>query len=267
MGTVSIQEINKIGTGNGYGMVGPYTGVLDDDYLTLQDVGSLEGSSTETVVRENFQIKDGQPSLLVKEEVIAEAAKIESVYKEKNLTMLCRQLGKATTDLSVAVEATVSPVGEKHTLYDQSWGHLRWKNVKSSPAPTVESQDPTPTPYVENTDFKIDYEHGMIRRISGGSIPNPGDISIDYSATKGRTTQLNVGGQMSVQKSVASFIYEQSDGGRQITTYPGAYPGPETQQIYNGGGANTRPVSWEAAADMTLDEGSRLRIQSFEEAV
>ena len=246
--------------------------------LDMRDAGSLEGATNEVTTREVLQAFDGQPQLMVKEEVIKEMARITASLKEKTLRLMCIQMGIAESalDSSLITESTVVVASEKKYLYDpDSWAHLNYKNILKSPAPVVMDNSPTPAaldeydPVTGVGDYVI-YKGG-IRRVSTGAI-NYGDfVTVSYSAVRGSTQGIHLGGLTTKEYIRLDFTYEQQEdshypesGGRQITIYPKAQPSPEMQQQYNTGGWNIREISFDALGDLTLPEGQRLRQQWFE---
>jgi len=271
MGIVQKQQVSTMGQGNGYMRFGATN-------LNMRDAGSLEGATTEVTTREVLQAFDGQPALLVKEEVVKEMARITASLKEKTLRLLCIQMGitESEIDDTYITEATVEVVGERKYLYDpDSWAHLNYNNILKSPAPVVMSDDATPVALDEYNsvtglgDYVI-YK-GAIRRVSTGAIAYGSYVDIDYSAVRGATQGVHLGGLNTKEYIRLDFTYEQQldshypqSGGRQITVYPQAYPSPEMQQAYNSGAWNIREISFDALGDLTLPEGQRLRQQWFE---
>lgn len=261
-----------MGQGNGYMLIG-------DSEFTMQDVGALEGNTVAVTTREVLQAFDGQPQLLVKEEVLKEMARVSCTLKEKTLEMLARQQGyniATGIDTTLITEATVSSVTERKYLYDpDSWAHLKYKNILKSPAPVVMSNAPTPaaldfgdidTPGDDGVIYK-----GSIRRVEGGDVSYGDYIDITYSAVRGSTQGVHLGGLNTKEYFRAEFVYEMSQdshypecGGRQITTLPRCYTAPETQEQYNAGNWNVRELALDAIGDLTLAEGQRLMIRRHE---
>lgn len=261
MGLVSITNQKVIGTGNGFLQIGTTT-------LNLRDCGSLEGNTTETTVREVLQLFDGQPQVLVWEEVQKETARISCTLKEKSFRMVCNQMGfdyDTKVDETRIAQADITVTGEIKPLFLDNWAHLYGKNVKASPVPVVTTNDPTPVSLSEGTDYVIDYDKGYIRKVIGGSLNDGDEILINYTYTRGSTVGMHLGGEQTKEQFMVRFVYEDRYGGRDITEYAKAYPAPELVQTYNQSAWNNREIAFDAVGDMTKAEGQRLRIQWKEE--
>jgi hypothetical protein len=272
---VTVQSIKQIGSGNGLLQIG-------DSDLTLQGVGSLEGATTETTTRETLQLWDGTPQLLVHEEVSKETAKITCTLKEKNIKILCRQLGlDVLTDITSAAQATkvvgniydagppiVPATGEEKVLWEENWNYLYYANIITTAGsePTVYLKSAPTIPLTNLVDYIIDPDSGAMRRVEGGGIPDGGEVIVTYSATEGAKQGVHTGGTLWRKPCMVRFVYPVAWGGRQITIYAKAFPAPETVQAYQSGNWNMRELSFEAAANMTLPEGERIRRQYFEKA-
>jgi len=286
MGIVQKQQFAKMGQGNGYLRIG-------GSLTSLQDVGALEGNATVVTVREVLQAFDGQPQILVKEEVLKEMARATFTLKEKTLEQMARQLGYVTTqghsgeygvdygiDDSYVNETVINNVTELKYLYDpDSWAHLNYRYILKSPAPTAHTADPTPLDlvvgdiYEDESTLDLVIYKGAIRRVANGNVDYGGGVYITYSAVRPSTLGIHTGGLNLKQFFVAEFTYEQTrdtrypkSGGRQITRFPRAYPSPETQEQYNAGAWNIREFAFDAVGDLTLPEGQRL-IQRWHEEV
>jgi len=279
-GLVTVQSLKQIGSGNGLLQIGTSA-------LNLQGVGSLEGSTTETTTREVLQLWDGTPQLLVHEEVSKETAKITCTLKEKNIKILCRQLGlDPLLDIETVNASTITVgsgigvsgsgvTGEEKTLWEENWNYLYYQNILSATgisgwsgtSPIVALKATPQAKLTETTDYIVDYVAGAIRRVAGGAIADGDDIIMTYKAQEGLKGGLHTGGTMWRTWCYIRFVYPVAWGGRQITEYAKAFPSPETVQSYQSGNWNMRELSFEAAGDMRLAEGSRIRKQYFEAAV
>jgi hypothetical protein len=274
-GLVTIQSVKQIGSGNGLLQIG-------DSILTLQGVGSLEGSTTETVTRETLQLWDGTPQLLVHEEVSKETAKITCTLKEKNIKILCRQLGlDVLTDLTNDPQSTkvvgTAPVpgspgtpatGETKVLWEENWNYLYYCNVITTVGsePVVVLKSAPTIALISGTDYVLDPDSGALRRVEGGGITDGAEVIVHYEAIEGEKDGVHTGGTLWRKSCRVRFVYPVAWGGRQITEYAKAFPAPETVQAYQSGNWNMRELSFEAAGNMTLPEGQRIRRQYFEKA-
>jgi len=256
MSVVTLQQKSMIGNGNGYLQIGTAT-------TNLQEIGSLEGNSVETLTREILPIEDGEPKLLVENRIIRETAQISCALKEKRLRDVCIQLGLPSTDVSDEIAAEVIVTNEQHKMYDDSWVHLFGMPIKSSPALTADDGGATPISYSTDTDLEVNKDLGMVRRKTTGTITNGATVYFDYTWDRPKRRKLVVGGRATtLNDRYLRFVYMQPDNAhRDITEYPKASPGPSTVQNYNSGALNVRELTFAAVADFTQAEGSRLKIQ------
>ncbi len=256
MSVITKQQTSMIGNGNGYLQIGTAL-------TNLQELGSLEGNSVETITRELLPIEDGEPKLLIENRVIRESIQIACALKEKRLRDVCTQLGLASTDVTDEISADVAITNEQHVMYDDSWVHLYGMPVKSSPALTADDGGATPISYSTTTDLEVNKDLGMVRRLTTGTIANGATVYFDYTYTMPKRRKLVFGGRATtLNDRYLRFVYMQPNNAhRDITEYPKASPGPSTVQNYNSGALNTRELQFTAIADLTAAEGSRLKIQ------
>lgn len=254
MGITNIQSKTQVMSGNGFLQIGTSS-------TNLQDVGGLEGDTNISIIRQTIPMQDGQPQLEVKEEVVAESCRVACVLKEKNLEILARQLGYATSeidDTTYSAGSTVAVTDESKNLYEENWAHLYGCPALASPAIVVESTDPTPITYTEDVDYVIDLAHGAIRRIEGGAIADGQQVYVSYSYTQKIARGLHVGGKSTKEDCMVRFVYTRSDGMRHILEIAKAYPADEVVQAFRTGNWNLRDLAFTAIADMTKSEGERL---------
>ena len=260
MSVVTLQQKTMIGSGNGYFQVGTTA-------LNLEEVGSLEGNTVETVIREELIIEDGEPKLDIDKRIIREKCQIACALKEKRLRDVANQLGLPSTDVTSVISSDRVVADERHKLYDETWVHLYGVAIKTSPTPLVlDDGGATIVTYVLNTDYKLDTTNGLIRRMSSGAITNGQTVYATYTWTRPAMRKLVFGGRAStLTDRYLRFVYTQSDNTyRDITEYPMASPGPSTVQNYNSGAINNRELTFTAIADTTQSEGERYRIQYHE---
>lgn len=262
MGVVTVQDKNMIGSGNGYLQIGASA-------LDLQEMGSLEGNSVETVTREELIIEDGEPKLTIDKRVIRESAQITCTLKEKRLRDVHLQMGLPSGNISSQIAADTSIVAEKKILYGESWCHLYGDNIKVSPVFVLNDGGATPIVYTVNTDYKLNTTQGLLRRVSTGTITDGGTVYATYTYARPARRKLTVGGDASmITNKYLRFVYVHPDNTyRDITEYPLSGPGPATVGNFNSGNMNTRELMFTAIADFTKSEGERLRIQYHEGAV
>jgi len=264
-GVCRTQDLDTIGTGAGYIQIG-------DASTSLQDIGAIEGSVNEVTTRESLQLFDGQPMLMFYEEVIREMSRIETTLIEKNIQQMAKQLGYTTTyksaggdiDDTYAVQDDVVVTNEMKRLYfnttyrQYSWAHLYWRNVKASPAAVVKTNVATPVT-IDPANYVIDLTAGAIRAVAGGTITNGQEVLVTYTATRGSTYGVHIGGSMTKNQFMLRFVYPMRNGGANIIEYNRAFPGNEFAQPFNTGDWNKRPFAFNAAADFTMDEGERIK--------
>ena len=263
-GVLTLQSTKQIGIGNGLLQIGK-------SIKTLQTVGSLTGSTTETVTREVIEVFDGTPQLKVFEEVVKETARITCTCQEKNPRILAMQMGlnpEIDLDNTRSAETKVSVTGEVKYLFQENPNYLYYMGVTDGSVHVwTNTATPVDIPEVKSGDqlnWKFDYESGTIQRVEGGVIEDGQDVLVDYEGTQAIATGLHTGGVMFRNKLYVRFIYINPDGGRHVTEYDNAYPGPECAQTYNLAGVNSRELVFDAVANMGLPEGQRLRKQFFE---
>lgn len=262
MGVVTIQDKNMIGSGNGYLQIGASA-------LDLQEMGSLEGNSVETVTREELIIEDGEPKLTIDKRVVRESAQITCTLKEKRLRDVHLQMGLPAANITSEISGDIIITAEKKILYGETWVHLYGDHIKVSPLFALNDGGATPVVYVVNTDYKINTTQGLLRRVSTGTITDGGTVYATYTYTRPGRRKLTSGGDASmVTNKYLRFVYVHPDNTyRDITEYPKASPGPSTVQNFNSGAMNTRELAFTAIADQTQSEGERLRIQYHEGSV
>jgi hypothetical protein len=111
----------------------------------------------------------------------------------QSVPQLINYQGRLTDDMGLPIDGTVEMgfritnlqfdqdvvTDEAHTLHGTTAESLVWDDLV--PASETVTDLSGNTVYVSGTDYFVDYPAGTIQRVGSGSIPDPGDILIDYT--------------------------------------------------------------------------------------
>jgi len=192
--------------GSGYLFLGDPGDTYDE--TKMQSVGCLSGTATLKLTVEKAVLEAGSPLMPIRVEPIRMGALLEVELIEMNPTRIARALGIGT--VADAIASSPSVVDEEVEIQGKYFHHLAGYDITPATV-VVTSNDATPVSYVEDTDYVIDYDNGLIRRTTTGSITSGDTILVDYDWSKPATSTLKVGSESSVDHRPLKYVVPMPD--------------------------------------------------------
>jgi hypothetical protein len=196
--------------GSGWLFLGPAKTEYDDE--VLENAGCLTGTATFSPRFEKATLQAGSPMLPIKVEPTAISAQLKVTFVELGFLSFLKYVGMGTRTTAVA-DAAVAVTSEAVTLYGTFFHPLQGYDITAASV-TVNTTDATPVEKTEGVDYEIDYDNGMIRRLSTGTLTDGQDITIDYTWSRPAYEKLTFGSELTSNWYPLKFLIPKPDGYR-----------------------------------------------------